>query len=90
MPTAFSGKPSVYVSAHASTYDAGVDLEKAQATVVIGSIVLMLSALFGLPNPLAELSDAQLRDTGIPPERAGRGRAAYVDAATIANLNSMR
>ncbi len=36
------------------------------------------------------LSDRQLRDCGIDPMHAGRGKAAAVSAVTLANLQSMR
>lgn len=88
--TAASNDPLVYASSHALTCGASDDREKSAPRWLSARIGAILSALFGLRNSLAELSDAQLRDAGIPPERAGRMRAADVYAATIANLTAMR
>jgi len=54
---------------------------------VVAGMKALVASRAGVP---ADLSSAQIHDAGIPAEAAGRGRAADVDAATIANLTALR
>ena len=52
--------------------------------------VLEIFRLGGDGRVLRDLTDRQLRDSGIDLSQAGRGRAASCRIATIANLEALR
>jgi len=52
--------------------------------------VLEIFRLGGDGQVLRDLTDRQLRDSGIDLSQAGRGRAASCRIATIANLEALR